>query len=176
MSLHPVRQLADISQLTGIKAVREQSRERERHVAARQLDTARQTLQSRIEVRLSRDEARARQERVIYDDLCSRVVTLSDIQLAHHQVDCMKRDAQQDLEQQQAAERQRDQAAEHARAAQKALQSARTDRTKTEALWGDVRSQAERRLTAAEDASFDDICELMDASRRARHATEDGTP
>ncbi len=160
--------------LVSIKQVREQSRRRSQQAALGRLDAARQTLRTRTEERLDRDKARSSEEQGIFDDLCSRLVSPSDLLLVQHRIDCMKNEARDDLHKQQEAERSRDQAEEQLREARQALATERIRLSKASSLHDDLRLREMRQMNRAEDVSFEEDCELIHAARRARPGAEEG--
>lgn len=168
--------MSSVNQLVRIKRVREQARERERHSAASQLDSAQQRLVAMQERRLLEDAARDRRERDCYTELCKGPVRLEDIHLVYHQVECMKRDAHADLKREQDAETSRDQAQEHLQASRSALAAARVAHTKTSSLQEELDKDIRVRQVRSEDAAFDEVSELIDASRRAQSVSSGDAP
>ncbi|WP_302174061.1 hypothetical protein [uncultured Hydrogenophaga sp.] len=168
--------MQSVSQLVQVKQVREQSRQRESHSAVIRRDAAREELEASMQARLRADESRSRQERAHYDDLCARTVNVSDILLVGHHVGLLKLQAQEDLRKEQEAGAVLDRAQEQVLASGHALDAARVALTKTEALQAEMHQVDRIARTRAEDAGFDEVCELIDTSRRAQTASPGEAP
>jgi type III secretion protein O len=96
-----------IDGLLRIKRAREEIREAEMTGAKHRLEHAAELLRNAIAVQQQRDEERSERERSLYDDVCSRVVVVRDLNELNSEVDQMKDEAKADEEAVQDAQKQR---------------------------------------------------------------------
>lgn len=87
-----------INGLLRIKQIRENSREVDMRRARTQLEQASEQMRLAAERQLTRDRERMEKERALYDDVCSRVVLLRDLDEVRYQIDLMKVQAKEDVD------------------------------------------------------------------------------
>ena len=84
--------------LLRIKRIREESREAEMRGARQRLEMAVQALRRATEEQQRRDRERTEAERTMYDDVCSRLVVVRDLDNLRQEVDLMKEAAKADAQ------------------------------------------------------------------------------
>jgi type III secretion protein O len=87
-----------INGLLRIKRVREDSREAEMRRSKQQLELAAEALRRANESQQQRDRERTERERSLYDDVCTRLVVLRDLDDLRSEVDSMKDAAKADAQ------------------------------------------------------------------------------
>lgn len=87
-----------IEGLLRIKRIRESSREAEMRRAKQQFELAAEALRRASELQQQRDRERAERERSLYQDVCSRMVIVRDLNDLRFEVDTMKEAAKVDAQ------------------------------------------------------------------------------
>ena len=135
-----------IDGLLRIKRVREERREAEMRRAKHQLETAAEALRRARDEQQQRDRERADRERVLYEQVCTKVVVVRELDDLKFEVDTMKSDAQADAKKVDEAHKQR--------------QKRREIFDEASGAW---------RVAAQDKQRFEDLADEI-AAERAKHA------
>lgn len=87
-----------IDGLLRIKRIRETSRESEMRLARQQLEQAAEALRRASEEQKQRDGERTARERSLYEEVCTRLVVVRELDELKHEVDVMKEAAKTDAQ------------------------------------------------------------------------------